>query len=112
MKWDEEAAMLRDSLLICALFWAAILTLAFLSGCTPTVKHDVSSSSVDRVVDRIAALDKPVQCRKILLPPVPADVKLDIFGDKIDANAGGEQLLKGYVACRSLYRDAPGTTAP
>lgn len=108
---DEETRMMRDSLLICALFWAAILSLVFLSGCTQH-KVDVSSSSVDRVVDRIAALPKPVQCRKILLPPVPQDVVLDIKGDKITANAGGEQLLRGYVACKSLYLDAPGTTKP
>lgn len=109
---DEHERMLLQSLIIGVAFWGLMLSLVFLSGCTPTVKHDVSSSSVDRVVDRIAALDKPVQCRKIVLPPVPEDVELDIFGDKIDANAGGQQLLRGYVACRSIYRDAPGTTAP
>ena len=109
-RFDENEIMLLQSILIAAAFWGVMLSLVFLSGCTPTVKHDVSSSSVDKVVDRIAALDKPVQCRKILLPPVPDDVVLDIKGDKITANAGGEQLLRGYVACRSVYRDAPGTT--
>ena len=109
---DEHERMLLQSLIIAAAFWGVMLSLVFLSGCTPTVKHDVSSSSVDRVVDRIAALDKPVQCRKIVLPPVPEDVVLDIKGNAVTANAGGEQLLRGYVACRSIYRDAPGTTKP
>ena len=110
-RFDENEVMLLQSIIIAVDFWLTMLSLVFLSGCTQH-KVDVSSSSVDRVVDRIAALDKPVQCRKILLPPVPQDVRLDIFGDKIDANAGGQQLLRGYVACRSIYRDAPGTTAP
>jgi hypothetical protein len=101
MRLDEETRMMADTLLICARFWGAVLALVFLSGCT-THKVDVSSSSVDNVVDRIAALKPPVKCRTINLPPVPHDVKLDIFGDKIEANAGGEQLLRGYVACRSL----------
>ena len=35
------------------------------------------------------------------LPPVPKDALLDISGDKITANAGGELLLRGYVQCRS-----------
>lgn len=108
---DEHERMLLQSLVIAAAFWGVMLSLVFLSGCTQH-KVDVSSSSVDKVVDRIAALDKPVQCRKIVLPPVPDDVVLDIKGDKITANAGGEQLLRGYVACRSIYRDAPGTTKP
>ena len=108
---EEHERMLLQSLIIAAAFWGLMLSLVFLSGCTQH-KVDVSSSSVDRVVDRIAALDKPIQCRKLVLPPVPADAVLDISGDKITANAGGEQLLRGYVACRSIYRDAPGTTKP
>lgn len=106
---DEQEVMMRDSILICAAFWAAILALAFLPACTQH-KVDVTSSSVDRAVDRIAALDKPMKCRTLDLPPVPEDVVLDIKGDKITANAGGEQLLRGYVACRSL--GARSTTAP
>lgn len=91
--------------------WLALGWACLMAGCTQH-KVDVSSSSVDRVVDRIAALPKPVQCRKLNLPPVPEDVILDIKGDKIAANAGGEVLLRGYVACRSAYQDAPGTTTP
>lgn len=38
---DEETRMLRDSLFICALFWAAMLSLVFLSvGCTETTGTD------------------------------------------------------------------------
>ena len=118
--------MLRDSLLICALFWAAILSLVFLSGCTPTatVQHtapqlDAASDSIRKTsdsirlaVDKMADLKPPVQCRKLDLPMVPPDVVLDIKGDKITANEGGEIILRGYVRCRSLYRDAPNSTEP
>jgi hypothetical protein len=103
---DEPQVMMRDSLLICACFWGAVLVLVFLSGCT-THKVDVSSSSMDSVVDRIAKLNPPVTCRKLELARVPEKVRLQIDGDKVDADAGGEQLLRGYVACRSLYKDAP-----
>lgn len=107
---DGESPLILENISYACL-WGAAVILLFLSGCTQH-KVDVTSSSVDRVVDKIAALDKPVQCRKLKLPPVPEDVKLDIFGDKIEANAGGEQLLRGYVACRSLYQDAPHSTKP
>lgn len=97
--------MLRQTLIICALFWLAVLSLVFLPACT---QHnvDVSSSTVDKIADKIAALPPPVTCRKLDLPPVPDDVVLDIKGDKITANAGGSTVLRGYVACRSLYKDA------
>ena len=90
----------------------AILGLALfflLQGCTQH-KVDVSSSSVDRVVDRIAGLNPPVQCRPLKLPAVPQDVVLNIQGNQVTANAGGELLLRGYVACRSAA--VPGTTKP
>ena len=109
---DENERMLRDSLLLTALFWASVLAMVFLSvGCTQH-KVDISSSSVDKLVDKMAGLKPPVQCRKLNLPPVPEDVVLDIKGDHITANDGGETVLRGYVACRSLYRDAPPSTTP
>ena len=43
-------------------------------------------------------------CPKIELKPVPQKVYLDIQGDKIMYDAGGEQLLRGYVAARALLR--------
>lgn len=55
-------------------------------------------------VDKVISLEPPVKCRSINLPPVPQDVDISIKGDKITANPGGEQVLRGYVACRSLSR--------
>jgi hypothetical protein len=99
---DDPDMMLRESWLYYLLFWLAVLSLVFLSACT--VQHEIPIA--DKIVDKIAALTPPVQCRRLELPPVPADVVLDIKGDKITANAGGETVLRGYVACRSLYKDA------
>jgi len=72
-----------------------MVALATLPACSPKVA-DISVTA------------PPVQsCPKLVLPPVPADVMLDISGDKVTANAGGDLLLRGYVRCRSLYRDVP-----
>lgn len=45
-------------------------------------------------------------CRSIALPPVPDKVTLIIDGAKIEADKGGEQLLRGYVASRYVFRSA------
>lgn len=42
-------------------------------------------------------------CRSVALPAIPQHVKLIIDGDKIDADAGGEQLLRGYVSARHVF---------
>lgn len=43
-------------------------------------------------------------CPKLALPAVPDDVVLDIKGDKITANTGGEIILRGYAQARTLLR--------
>lgn len=112
------------NLALVMIFVLACLGFIALPACTPTatVQHTVpqldaasdsirkTSDSIRNAVDKMADLKPPVQCRKLDLPPVPPDVVLDIKGDKITANEGGETLLRGYVACRSLYRDAPTST--
>ena len=45
-------------------------------------------------------------CASIALPPVPDHGKLVINGNDIDADAGGEQLLRGYVASRYVFQSA------
>lgn len=109
---DDPDAMLRDSLFICACFWLAILSLAFLSACTPTVKHEVpqldsATSAIKKIVGE--GCKKPT----LAMPPIPKDVVLDIKGDKITANKGGELMLRYYSRARQLLKpDAPGTTTP
>ena len=113
MKWDEEAAMLRDSLLICALFWAAILSLVFLSACTPTVKHEVPQ------LDQFAGVSKKIAdslkaCPTLAMPPIPQECVIDIRGDTMTASSKEcESLIRHYVAARRLLRsDAPKSTTP
>lgn len=45
-----------------------------------------------------------VSCPKLDLPPVPQKATLQIEGDKLFADEGGEQLLRGYVRSRQLLR--------
>lgn len=40
------------------------------------------------------------ECRRVDLPPIPQKVYLDIQGDKVLSDAGGQLLLRGYVAAR------------
>lgn len=49
-------------------------------------------------------LPEPQACKTIKLDPVPQKVYLDIQGDKVFADAGGEQILRGYVACRGMNK--------
>ena len=41
-------------------------------------------------------------CKTLALPPVPQDVYLNIKGNQVLSNAGGDLLLRGYVQARSL----------
>lgn len=44
------------------------------------------------------------QCNRLAMPPVPQDAELVIHGDKIQADKGGEALLRYYVRARQLLR--------
>ena len=82
---------MMEEVIAISLFVVCLAIAVFTQGC---------STQVDKVI----SLESPVKCRSINLPPVPQDVVIDIKGDKITANAGGQTLLHGYVACRSLSR--------
>lgn len=43
-------------------------------------------------------------CPRLALPPIPEDVLIDIQGDRVTANTGGETLLRYYVQARELLR--------
>ena len=68
-----------------------------IQGCTIT--HETPSAE-----RAIKLAESWTACKKLDLPPIPQDVVIDIKGDKVTANQGGEQLLRGYVQCRSAYR--------
>ena len=77
---DEETRMMRDSLFICTLFWCAILSLVFLSGCTPTatVQHEVPQ--LDRLGDAVKKI--VVQdCRRptLAMPPIPQECHITVI---------------------------------
>lgn len=43
-------------------------------------------------------------CPTLVMPPVPQKVNLKIDGDKLEADDGGDMLLRGYVRARYLLR--------
>ena len=84
---------MKDALaeMIGVMLWitCVIVALAMLPACSP------------KLADISVAAPPPQKCLIPRLPPIPDDVILDISGDKITANAGGQTVLRGYVACRS-----------
>lgn len=88
---------------VCFLAAAALLLLALVGGC---VRHEVTAPQLDAVVEQVQALQPPVKCQALALPPVPQQARLLIDGERVDADAGGEQLLRGYVRCYSAAKAA------
>ena len=46
----------------------------------------------------------PQGCKTIKLDPIPDKVYLNVQGSKVFADDGGEQILRGYAACRGMYK--------
>ena len=117
---DDPDAMLKQTLIICALFWAMIISLAFLSvGCTPTatVQHTVpqldaasdsirkTSDSIRLAVDKIAA--PQAQCPTLAMPPIPNECVIDIRANTMTASSKEcESLVRHYVAALKLLKPA------
>lgn len=91
---DEYQVMMRQALGIALLIYFGLLL--SLAGCTGV--------KVDKLVDIPADISPQKSCPKLAMPPVPEDLVLDISGDKITANAGGEELLRYYSRARQLLR--------
>jgi hypothetical protein len=116
---DDPDTMLRQTLIICACFWLAVLSLVFLPACTPTVTVDHELPQLDRIgqaVQKIVVQDcqKPV----LAMPPIPENCVIDIRGDTMTASSPEcESLIRHYVAARRLLKPAAPqsstqTTAP
>ena len=60
----------------------------------------------NKVADISIAPPQAKTCPSLRMPPVPDDVVLDIRGDKVISNEGGDVILRGYVQARSLLRPA------
>ena len=109
------------NLALVMIFVLACLGFIALPACTPTatVQHEVpqlqsASDSIRKTSDSIrkiviAGCEKPT----LAMPPIPQDVVLDIKGDHITANEGGELLLRYYSRARQLLKPAvPASTKP
>lgn len=119
---DDPDTMLRESLILSALFWLAILSLVFLSACTPTaaVQHtvpqlDAASDSIRKTSDSIrkivvAGCEKPT----LAMPPIPQECVIDIRGETMTASSKEcEDLVRFYVRARQLLKPvAHSTTKP
>ena len=101
----------RQTLIICALFWLAILSLVFLPACS--VKHEVpqlqgASDSIRKTSDSIrkiviAGCEKPT----LAMPPIPQECVIDIRGDSMTASSKDcEDLVRFYVRARQLLKPA------
>jgi hypothetical protein len=114
---DDPDTMLRQTLIICACFWLAVLSLVFLPACTPTatVNHEVPQ--LDRLGDavkKIVVQDCQRQRQTLAMPPIPQECLIDIRGDTVTASSQEcEDLVRYYSRARRLLKPAaPGTTAP
>lgn len=119
---DDPDTMLRQTLIICACFWGAILSLVFLPACTPTatVQHtapqlDAASDSIRKTSDSIRnAVEKmasaPMQCPTLDMPPIPRECVIDIRGDTYVASSKEcDNLLRYYARARRLLKPAAPT---
>jgi hypothetical protein len=116
---DDPDKMLAESWIYYAVFWIAVLSLVFLSGCTPTatVQHEVPqldrlAASAETAIHKLAT--QPAQCPTLAMPPIPQECVIDIRGDTMTASSKEcESLIRHYVAARRLLRPvAPPSMTP
>jgi hypothetical protein len=112
---DDPDTMLRKTLIICACFWLAVLSLVFLPACTPTATVNHELPQLDRLgeaVQKIVVQD--CQRQTLAMPPIPENCVIDIRGDSMTASSPEcESLVRFYVRARQLLRPAvPGTSKP
>lgn len=85
----------------------AILILGvFLSGCTPTVNHEVPQ--LDRAGEAIKKIVvegcKPTPRVTLDMPPLPDKASIKIDGTTLQADDGGMAILRAYVKARTLLK--------
>jgi hypothetical protein len=105
---DDPDTMLRQTLIICACFWLAVLSLVFLPACTPTATVNHELPQLDRIgqaVQKIMVQD--CQRPTLAMPPIPENCVIDIRGDSMTASSKDcEDLVRFYVAARRLLKPA------
>lgn len=115
---DPYEKMLREVLALTGFFLLALVAFALpmmIAGCGATVTHEVPAA--ERALD---IADRLTQTRKEqapsqdmpILQPVPRTVRL-IIQDRqlVDYDAGGEQVLLGYMSCMDWSRGGARGTA-
>jgi hypothetical protein len=115
---DDDPGMLRQTLIICGVFWLGAFALVFLPACTPAVQvnHEVPqldrlATSAETAINKLAA---PAPCPTLAMPPIPQECIIDIRGDSMTASSPEcELLVRFYVRARQLLKPAvPSTSAP
>ena len=53
----------------------------------------------------VRAVDCPPEIRLDMPPAIPKTVRIIIDGDTVEADEGGEQLLRNYAATRKLIKE-------
>jgi hypothetical protein len=103
---DDPDDMLRQSWIYYVVFWLAVLSLVFLSGCTPTVNHEVPQlDRLGEAVQKIVVQD--CQRPTLSMPRIPRECVIDIRGDTMTASSQAcEDLVRFYVAARRLLKPA------
>jgi hypothetical protein len=111
---DDPDTMLKQTILICALFWLSALALVFLPACTPTATVNHELPQLDRLgeaVQKIVAQDCQRQRQTLAMPPIPQQCVIDIRGDSMTASSPEcESLIRHYVAARRLLKPAAPTS--
>jgi hypothetical protein len=110
---DDPDKMLAESWIYYAAFWVAVLSLIFLSACTPTVQVDHEVPQLDRLahsaetaIHKLAAAP-PAQCPTLAMPPIPQECVIDIRANTMTASSKDcESLVRYYVAARRLLKPA------
>ena len=92
---DPYQQMMEDVMAI-GLFLLCLAIAFFTQGC--------ATAKVDKLVDISVDKSPAHSCPKLVMPPVPNDVVLDIRGDKVISNEGGDTILRGYVRARQLLQ--------
>lgn len=88
---DPYEEMMRDVLI----FWA----IAFVTACILILSGCVSAPVAPNL-----KIPENIGCPKLDIPPLPQEVNLQIHGDKVESDAGGERVLRSYVACRAALK--------
>lgn len=78
----------------------------FLAGCTPAVQvnHEVPQLDALGAAAKKLVIENCKPKPTLAMPAIPQDVVIDIHGDRITVNDGGEILLKNYVKARAILK--------